>query len=52
MLVVILIQLLKDLIDDLAAMLIINAALGQEIVHLATVNLAVAVPIQLAELST
>ena len=52
MLVVILIQLLKDLIDDLAAMFIINAALGQEIVHLVTIDLAVAVSIQLAELST
>ena len=49
MLVVILVQLLKDLIDDLAAMLIIDAALGQEVIHLVAIDLTVAVPIQLAE---
>ena len=47
--VLILIELLVDLIDDLAAMLIINAFLGQVVVHLVAVHPAIAVPIQLAE---
>ena len=47
--VLILIQLLVDLIDDLTAMLIIDALLGQEHVHLVAIDPSIAVPIQLAK---
>ena len=44
------IELLKDFIDDLAAVLIVDAALGQIVVHLVSVDLAVAVAIELGKL--
>ena len=49
--ILILIKLLKNLIDDLAAMLVVYAALGQVGIHFVAIHSAISVPVKLSKLS-